>query len=128
MMTSPRVLLVLLAAVAAISAQNNPVFKKFEYKHSFRAPNLAQRDGSIPFWIVSGDAIASGEQLRLAPSMRSRKGIAWNKRAFVESENFQVDIALKIGGQGRVGADGLGIWYTSQLGALGPVFGANDFW
>lgn len=60
--------------------------------------------------------------------MRSRKGIAWNKRAFVESDNFQVDIALKIGGQGRVGADGLGIWYTSQLGALGPVFGANDFW
>ncbi|EGT54446.1 hypothetical protein CAEBREN_22656 [Caenorhabditis brenneri] len=127
-MTSTRVLLVLLAAITVIRAQNNPVFKKFEYKHSFRAPNLSQRDGSIPFWIVSGDAIASGEQLRLAPSMRSRKGIAWNKRAFVESENFQVDIALKIGGQGRVGADGLGIWYTSQLGALGPVFGANDFW
>lgn len=41
---------------------------------------------------------------------------------------MQVDIALKIGGQGRVGADGLGIWYTSQLGALGPVFGGNDFW
>ncbi|CAL2030732.1 unnamed protein product [Caenorhabditis brenneri] len=34
----------------------------------------------------------------------------------------------KIGRQGRVGADGLGIWYTSQLGTLGPVFGANDFW
>ncbi|CAB03169.1 L-type lectin-like domain-containing protein [Caenorhabditis elegans] len=127
-MTSSRVLLVLLAVIVTIQAQNTPVFKKFEYKHSFRAPNLAQRDGSIPFWIVSGDAIASGEQLRLAPSMRSRKGIAWNKRAFLESENFQVDIALKIGGQGRVGADGLGIWYTSQLGALGPVFGGNDFW
>ncbi|CAI5439022.1 unnamed protein product [Caenorhabditis angaria] len=120
--------LLVILCLAGVGAQNNAIFKKFEYKHSFRAPNLAQRDGSIPFWIVSGDAIASGEQLRLAPSMRSRKGIAWNKRSFVESENFQIDVSLKIGGQGRVGADGLGIWYTSQLGALGPVFGANDFW
>ncbi|CAB3410836.1 unnamed protein product [Caenorhabditis bovis] len=121
----PVLLAILLAGFS--HAQNDAIFKRFEYKHSFRAPNLAQRDGSIPFWLVSGDAIASGEQLRLAPSMRSRKGIAWNKRAFT-GDNFQLDVVLKIGGQGRVGADGLGIWYTSQLGALGPVFGANDYW
>ena len=53
-------------------------FQRFEYKHSFRTPNLAQRDGTIPFWTVAGDAIASGEQLRLAPSMRSRKGLVRN--------------------------------------------------
>lgn len=39
-----------------------------------------------------------------------------------------MDISLKITGQGRIGADGLGIWYTAQMGSLGPVFGANDFW
>ncbi|KHJ86505.1 Legume-like lectin family protein [Oesophagostomum dentatum] len=120
----------LLFAVSLVNGQM-PIFRKFEYKHSFRAPNLAQRDGSIPFWMVSalaaidfiiamsivtpfayefscksalrsgsarelfsrimvsGDAIASGEQLRLAPSMRSRKGIVWNKRPMQESENFQ---------------------------------------
>lgn len=40
--------------VIAIGLANGqmPVFRKFEYKHSFRAPNLAQRDGSIPFWMV----------------------------------------------------------------------------
>ncbi|KAI1722185.1 legume-like lectin family domain-containing protein [Ditylenchus destructor] len=103
-------------------------FKRFEYKHSFRTPNLAQRDGSIPFWIVSGDAIASSEQLRLAPSMRSRKGIAWNKRPMVESENWEVDVALKVTGQGRIGADGLAVWYTHLQGTTGPVFGANDYW
>ncbi|KAI1718702.1 legume-like lectin family domain-containing protein [Ditylenchus destructor] len=103
-------------------------FKRFEYKHSFRTPNLAQRDGSIPFWIVSGDAIASSEQLRLAPSMRSRKGVAWNKRPMVESENWEVDVALKITGQGRIGADGLAVWYTHLQGTTGPVFGANDYW
>jgi len=88
----------------------NPVLKRFEYKHSFRAPNLSQRDGTIPFWSVTGDAIASSEQLRLAPSMRSRKGIAWNKRALMESDNFELEVALKITGQGRIGADGMAIW------------------
>jgi mannose-binding lectin 1 len=67
-----------------------------------RAPNLAQRDGSIPFWVVTGDAIASNEQLRLAPSMRSRKGIAWNKRAYTEAESFEIDFAFKVTGQ-RIG-------------------------
>uniref|UniRef100_A0A915ELU2 arginyltransferase n=1 Tax=Ditylenchus dipsaci TaxID=166011 RepID=A0A915ELU2_9BILA len=95
------------------------IMLRFEYKHSFRTPNLAQRDGSIPFWVVTGDAIASSEQLRLAPSMRSRKGIAWNKRAMVESENFEMEIALKVTGQGRIGADGLAIWYTHLQGTLG---------
>uniref|UniRef100_F1L312 Protein ERGIC-53 n=2 Tax=Ascaris TaxID=6251 RepID=F1L312_ASCSU len=104
------------------------IHRRFEYKHSFRAPNLAQRDGSIPFWMVTGDAIASGEQLRLAPSMRSRRGIAWNKRPMIESENFEIEIAFKITGQGRIGADGLAVWYTAQQGTLGPVFGSNDFW
>ncbi|KAK5967417.1 L-type lectin domain-containing protein, partial [Trichostrongylus colubriformis] len=115
-------------AIVGMTMGQSPVFKRFEYKHSFRAPNLAQRDGSIPFWMVSGDAIASGDQLRIAPSMRSRKGIAWNKRPMTESENFQIDVSLKITGQGRIGADGMAIWYTAQMGSLGPVFGANDFW
>ncbi|CAD5205340.1 unnamed protein product [Bursaphelenchus okinawaensis] len=105
----------------------NQMYRRFEYKHSFRAPNLAQRDGTIPFWVVTGDAIASSEQLRLAPSMRSRKGIAWNKRPYTEAENFEVEVAFKITGQ-RIGADGLGIWYTANQGTLGPVFGANDHW
>lgn len=93
-----------------INAQSTPAHKRFEYKNSFRVPNLAQRDGTVPFWIITGDAIASSEQLRLAPSMRSRKGIAWNKKQFLY-DHFEVETALKITGQGRIGADGLAIWY-----------------
>lgn len=104
-----------------------PTLRKFEYKHSFRAPNLSQRDGSIPFWTITGDAIASGDQLRLVPSIKSRRGIAWNKRAFTESEFFEIDTAIKVTGQ-RLGADGLAFWYTSQPGTLGPVYGSNDRW
>uniref|UniRef100_A0A1I7ZA56 L-type lectin-like domain-containing protein n=1 Tax=Steinernema glaseri TaxID=37863 RepID=A0A1I7ZA56_9BILA len=126
-------LTVISAAMACVlllssTLAQDPVMRKFEYKHSFRAPNLAQRDGSIPFWMITGDAIASEEQLRLAPSMRSRKGIAWNKRPMVESEHFEIDMSFKITGQGRIGADGLAIWYTAQQGTLGPVFGSNDYW
>ena len=48
-------------------------------------------------------------------------GIAWNKRPMVEADNFQVEMAFKITGQGRIGADGLALWYTAQQGTLGPV-------
>lgn len=30
------------------------VHKKFEYKHSFKPPYLAQKDGSVPFWEYGG--------------------------------------------------------------------------
>uniref|UniRef100_A0A914VUV4 L-type lectin-like domain-containing protein n=1 Tax=Plectus sambesii TaxID=2011161 RepID=A0A914VUV4_9BILA len=122
------VALVLAMMATLSSAQTPQLHRKFEYKHSFRAPNLAQRDGTIPFWMVSGDAIASMEQLRLAPSMRSRRGIAWNKRVMSESESFEVEMSIKVTGQGRIGADGLAVWYTAQQGTLGPVFGSNDYW
>ena len=52
------------------------------------------------------DAIASAEQLRLVPSMRSRKGAIWNKKPFAE-EFWEVELTMKISGQGRIGADGL---------------------
>lgn len=42
-------LLPLVASQGGVVVQH----RRFEYKHSFRAPNLAQRDGSIPFWVVS---------------------------------------------------------------------------
>uniref|UniRef100_A0AC35TUI3 L-type lectin-like domain-containing protein n=1 Tax=Rhabditophanes sp. KR3021 TaxID=114890 RepID=A0AC35TUI3_9BILA len=125
-------LLLITILLPALLAQA-PNLKKFEYKHSFRAPNLAQQshDGNtparIPFWEITGDAIASSDQLRLAPSIKSRRGIAWNKKPFSSSEFFEVEIALKVTGQ-RVGADGLAIWYTTQQGTLGPVYGANDQW
>uniref|UniRef100_A0A915Q6G0 L-type lectin-like domain-containing protein n=1 Tax=Setaria digitata TaxID=48799 RepID=A0A915Q6G0_9BILA len=109
-------------------AANGPVQRRFEYKHSFRAPDLSLHDGSIPFWTITGDAVASNEQLRLAPSMRSRRGLAWNKRVMAESDHFEIQVAFRVTGQGRIGADGIAVWYTAQQPILGPVFGANDYW
>uniref|UniRef100_A0AC34GB50 L-type lectin-like domain-containing protein n=1 Tax=Panagrolaimus sp. ES5 TaxID=591445 RepID=A0AC34GB50_9BILA len=128
MVTFKACVLTIFSTIISLTLSQAPTYRRFEYKHSFRAPNLAQRDGSIPFWMVTGDAIASSEQLRLAPSMRSRKGIAWNKRPFVESDSFEIEMEFKVTGQGRIGADGLALWYTAQQGTLGEVFGSNDYW
>ncbi|KAJ8869065.1 hypothetical protein PR048_030626 [Dryococelus australis] len=62
--------------------------RRFEYKYSFKPPYLAQRDGSVPFWEYGGSkfntfllilyqmayAIASAENVRIAPSLKSQKG------------------------------------------------------
>ncbi|KAK6042065.1 hypothetical protein COOONC_20430 [Cooperia oncophora] len=50
-------------AVVGLTMSQNPVFRRFEYKHSFRAPNLAQRDGSIPFWMVCHFVKSSSKEL-----------------------------------------------------------------
>ncbi|XP_066255407.1 protein ERGIC-53 [Euwallacea similis] len=104
------------------------VHKKFEYKYSFKPPYLAQRDGSVPFWEYGGNAIASSENVRLAPSLKSQKGAIWTKNPLV-FEFWEVDVAFRISGRGRIGADGLALWYTQNKGAYdGDVFGSSDQW
>nr|XP_018914726.1 PREDICTED: protein ERGIC-53 isoform X1 [Bemisia tabaci] len=103
-------------------------FRRFEYKYSFKPPYLAQKDGTVPFWEYGGDAIASAENVRIAPSLRSKKGAIWTKAA-TDFDWWEVDIVFRITGRGRVGADGLAFWYTTQKGNYdGPVFGSSDNW
>lgn len=52
------------------------------------------------------DAIASSENIRLAPSMRSQKGAVWTKQT-VNFQWWEVDIMFRVSGRGRIGADGL---------------------
>ncbi|EDV25718.1 uncharacterized protein TRIADDRAFT_24415 [Trichoplax adhaerens] len=102
--------------------------KRFEYKYSFKGPNLITPKGLIPFWSFSGDAIPSKEQLRLVPSIRSKRGtFVWTKNAF-SSKSWEVQVNFRITGRGRVGADGLALWFTEKPGNVGPVFGSEDKW
>ncbi|KAJ3647722.1 hypothetical protein Zmor_019584 [Zophobas morio] len=106
----------------------NLVHKKFEYKYSFKPPYLAQKDGSVPFWEYGGNAIASAENVRIAPSLRSQKGAIWTKTP-INFDWWEVDIAFRVTGRGRVGADGLAFWFTQSKGAYdGDVFGSSDMW
>lgn len=52
------------------------------------------------------DAIASSENVRIAPSLRSQKGAIWTRQP-INFEWWEVDIAFRITGRGRIGADGL---------------------
>lgn len=38
-----------------------------------------------------------------------------------ESDHFEIQVAFRVTGQGRIGADGIAIWYTAQPPTLGPV-------
>lgn len=78
------------------SIANPQLLERFEYKLSFKGPHLVFKDGSIPFWTHGGskfisfilsndlivinlfppkDTIASNEQIRITPSIKSQKGI-----------------------------------------------------
>lgn len=74
------------------------------------------------------DAIASADSVRVAPSLKSQKGGIWTKRQ-TDFDWWEIEIAFRISGRGRIGADGLGIWYTTEKGDYnGNVFGSSDKW
>ncbi|KAJ8686378.1 hypothetical protein QAD02_022172 [Eretmocerus hayati] len=102
--------------------------RKFEYKYSFKPPYLAQKDGSVPFWEYGGNTIASSDNVRIAPSLRSQKGAIWTKKP-TDFVWWEIDLMFRISGRGRIGADGLAFWYTAAQGnANGTVFGSSDEW
>ncbi|XP_065166680.1 protein ERGIC-53 [Atheta coriaria] len=118
-----------LIAVSFLTLVNtNLLHRRFEYKYSFKPPYLAQKDGSVPFWEYGGNAIASAENVRIAPSLRSQKGAIWTKNP-INFDYWDVDLSFRITGRGRIGADGLAFWYTQNKGAYdGNVFGSSDRW
>ncbi|XP_072920283.1 protein ERGIC-53 isoform X2 [Hemitrygon akajei] len=101
--------------------------RRFEYKYSFKGPQLVHSDGTIPFWTHAGNAIPSADQVRITPSLKSQKGSVWTK-SILSFENWEIEITFRVTGRGRVGADGLAVWYTAGQGLDGPVFGAADSW
>ncbi|KAH7638832.1 protein ergic-53-like protein [Dermatophagoides farinae] len=101
--------------------------RRFEYKYSFKGPYLAQKDGTVPFWEYSGNAIASEELVRITPSLHSKKGQLWSKLA-TTFEWWEVDLIFRVTGKGRIGADGLAFWFTDRKYPEGPVFGSSDHW
>ncbi|XP_011154814.1 protein ERGIC-53 isoform X2 [Harpegnathos saltator] len=123
-----RWLLVFLICCAVSPGHGETPHRKFEYKYSFKPPYLAQKDGSVPFWEYGGNAIASAENVRVAPSLRSQKGAIWAKQP-TNFDWWEVNIVFRVTGRGRIGADGLAFWYTSTKGLYnGTVFGSSDMW
>ncbi|PIO22411.1 Protein ERGIC-53 [Aquarana catesbeiana] len=77
--------------------------------------------------VVILDAIPSADQIRITPSLKSQKGSVWTKTAS-SFENWEVEVTFRVTGRGRIGADGLAIWYTAEQGLDGEVYGAANAW
>uniref|UniRef100_V9KKZ4 Protein ERGIC-53 n=1 Tax=Callorhinchus milii TaxID=7868 RepID=V9KKZ4_CALMI len=121
-------LLAVAGAPAQAQAQSGELpHRRFEYKYSFKGPQLTLDDGTVRFWTHYGSALPSSERVRVAPSLRSQKGSIWTQNK-VTFEDWEIEVAFRISGLGRIGADGLAIWYTKERGPTGPVFGAMDNW
>uniref|UniRef100_A0A671VGI9 Lectin, mannose-binding, 1 n=1 Tax=Sparus aurata TaxID=8175 RepID=A0A671VGI9_SPAAU len=112
---------------AAAPASEEAPHRRFEYKYSFKGPHLSQTDGGIPFWIHTGNAIPSADQVRITPSLRSQRGTVWTKNK-VNFEHWEAEVTFRVSGRGRMGADGLAMWFTTEQGLDGPVYGAADQW
>ncbi|CAF1147564.1 unnamed protein product [Rotaria sordida] len=119
--------IIIIFAYTDPSLLNPQLVKRFEYKLSFKGPHLAFKDGSVPFWTFGGSAIASDEQIRVTPSIRSQIGWLWSKNTMT-ADTWLLEVKLRVTGRGRLGADGMAIWFTETAGSGGPVFGSNDLW
>nr|XP_030114504.1 protein ERGIC-53 isoform X4 [Taeniopygia guttata] len=129
---APLVLLLALGRPALSGAQATEgaaaaPHRRFEYKYSFKGPHLVQADGTVPFWVHTGNAIPSADQIRITTSLKSQKGSVWTKTKSI-FEYWEVEVTFRVTGRGRIGADGLAIWFTEEQGLEGPVFGAADKW
>ncbi|XP_031433848.1 protein ERGIC-53 [Clupea harengus] len=113
--------------IAGSSTGGDTPHRRFEYKYSFKGPHLSQSDGSVPFWVHTGNAIPSSDQIRITPSLRSQKGSVWTKNT-VKFQHWEAEVTFRVAGRGRMGADGLAMWFTESQGLTGPVYGGADQW
>ncbi|XP_068927291.1 protein ERGIC-53-like [Petaurus breviceps papuanus] len=105
----------------------SPWHRRFEYKFSFKGPRLAIVGQEIPFWNHHGDAIPGLEEVRLAPSMRNKSGVMWTQSA-IPFPNWEVEVAFHVSGLGRLGAEGMAVWYARDRGQTGPALGGPAVW
>lgn len=119
--------LLLICALVVCDSPLETIHKRFEYKYSFKGPHLVQKDNTVPFWEYSGSALASPDQVRITPSLRSKKGSIWTKSATTFAA-WELEVSFRVTGRGRIGADGLALWFTQSRGIEGDVFGSSDQW
>lgn len=71
--------------------------------------------------------MASGDNVRITPSLRSKTGMIWNRKQ-ITFPWWEFEVHFRISGRERMGADGLAFWYTTERMIAGNVFGSKDRW
>eukprot|EP01133_Synstelium_polycarpum_P006413 gene6413-7440_t len=102
-----------------------------EDHHSFKAPFISTSSG-ILFWDIYGDSIISEDYIRLTSDTKSISGSVWNTEQVIYP-NWEVLVEFRIGGNSRIGADGLAFWYADRQHNFADmrdhsVFGSRNMW
>lgn len=100
--------------VFGVSGCMNLFLKFWDIKVSFHKTKFSRQIWPIHlvgnlltiFFLLILDAIASSENIRIVPSLRSQKGAAWTKTK-TEFDWWEIDVVFRVSGRGRIGADGL---------------------
>eukprot|EP01113_Clastostelium_recurvatum_P008722 TRINITY_DN1413_c1_g2_i2.p1 TRINITY_DN1413_c1_g2~~TRINITY_DN1413_c1_g2_i2.p1 ORF type:complete len:609 (+),score=218.58 TRINITY_DN1413_c1_g2_i2:77-1903(+) len=101
---------------------------RLDSRYSFKSPFTMVRGGTgIPHWDFMGSSVVADDYIRPTPAIKSRSGAVWNT-APVTAKNWEAVIEFRIGGGGKLGADGLALWYVEEPKTEGPVFGSKDMW
>jgi mannose-binding lectin 1 len=96
-----------------------------EYTHSI--PEVLNEGEPIPNWQLQGSAKVYSDRLTLTDLGKQKQwGSAWSTVAN-DYDKWTVDVDLSVAGPINPGG-GLALWYTTKIGAFGPVYGSNDKW
>lgn len=96
-----------------------------EYTHSI--PEVLSEGEPIPNWQLQGSAKVYSDRLTLTDLGKQKQwGSAWSTVAN-DYDKWTLDVDLRVAGPITPGG-GLALWYTTKIGATGPVYGANDKW
>eukprot|EP00123_Amoebidium_parasiticum_P012073 comp21093_c0_seq1/m.28470 comp21093_c0_seq1/g.28470 ORF comp21093_c0_seq1/g.28470 comp21093_c0_seq1/m.28470 type:complete len:458 (-) comp21093_c0_seq1:387-1760(-) len=117
----------LLCGVALFGATSaDDTRRRFEFRHSLRGPFPLYQKNRVMGWDVEGSTLVNEKSVRLVPSAQNRKGRIWNHAASnMTAWEFRVE--FMIFGK-KVGADGMGIWYSKRKDGGDSVFGGPDKW
>ncbi|KAF5094804.1 hypothetical protein D0Z03_001985 [Geotrichum reessii] len=96
-----------------------------EYSHSI--PEVLAEGEPIPNWQLKGSTKVQSDRLTLTDlGKQNQWGAAWSNVAN-NYDKWTIDIDLSVAGPISPGG-GFALWYTTKMGASGPVYGANDKW
>ncbi|EFA84523.1 Putative chemotaxis protein [Heterostelium album PN500] len=120
--------LYVLTVLSIAMAYPQPLVRK-EDRHSFRAPFIATASG-ITYWNTRGDTVISEEYIHLTADAQSSWGQIINTEP-LEFPSWEIVVEFRIHGNGRIGADGLALWYIDPSHSESrdtSVFGNRNMW
>jgi len=83
--------------------------------------------GTLPFFHIGGSTLVNDDYIRLTPNEKSQSGWIWSQR-YVYVDSWEVEMVIRVGGGGNIGADGLAFWYTLDPRKEGTAFGSIQRW